>query len=152
MKAFKINKILVPVDLSANSMLALEHATFMAKLFKADLILAHVMETKVAKLDLGTFTASDKKYAEQIINEKLGALATELKIKVGGKVTYLIKAGKIAESRTLIMKVIDSLIDRGARAIVLGCTELPLAIDATQKENIPIVNSIDSLVKAALTY
>ena len=64
----------------------------------------------------------------------------------------LIKANRIAESQVLIMKVIDSLIDRGARAIVLGCTELPLAIGVTQKENIPIVNSIDSLVKAALTY
>jgi aspartate racemase len=62
-----------------------------------------------------------------------------------------IKAGKIAESQVLIMKVIDSLIDRGARAVVLGCTELPLAISDTQKENIPIVNSIDSLVQAALT-
>jgi aspartate racemase len=62
-----------------------------------------------------------------------------------------IKAGKIAESQVLIMKVIDSLIDRGARAVVLGCTELPLAISDTQKENIPIVNSIDSLVLAALT-
>jgi len=97
MKAFKINNILVPVDLSVNSILALEHATFMAKLFKADIILAHVMETKVAKLDLGTFTASDKKKAEQTISEKLNTLATELRIKIGGKVTYLIKAGKIAK-------------------------------------------------------
>jgi nucleotide-binding universal stress UspA family protein len=114
MKSFKINKILVPVDLSANSLLALEHATFMAKLFKADLILAHVMETKVAKLDLGTFTASDKKYAEQIINEKLGALATELKIKVGGKVTYLIKAGKIAKG------ISDATIESKADVIIMG--------------------------------
>jgi aspartate racemase len=63
----------------------------------------------------------------------------------------LIKAGKIAESQVLLTKVIHSLIDRGARAVVLGCTELPLAISDTQKENIPIVNSIDSLVQAALT-
>ena len=40
----------------------------------------------------------------------------------------LIKAGKIAESQVLLMKTIHSLIDRGAEAIVLGCTELPLAI------------------------
>jgi aspartate racemase len=63
----------------------------------------------------------------------------------------LIKAGKIGESQLLLLKVIHSLIDRGARAVVLGCTELPLAIRATQEKNIPIVNSIDSLVQAALT-
>jgi aspartate racemase len=62
----------------------------------------------------------------------------------------LIKAGKIAESQLLLMKVIHSLIDRGARAIVLGCTELPLAIRITQENNTPIFNSIDSLVQAVI--
>ena len=62
----------------------------------------------------------------------------------------LIKAGHISESQLLLMKVIHSLIDRGARAIVLGCTELPLAIGITSEEGIPVVNSIDSLVQAAI--
>jgi aspartate racemase len=62
----------------------------------------------------------------------------------------LIKAGKIRESQLLLMKTIHSLIDRGAQAIVLGCTELPLAIDINSEEHIPIVNSIDSLVYAAI--
>lgn len=61
-----------------------------------------------------------------------------------------IKAGKIQESQLLLMKVIHSLIDRGAEAIVLGCTELPLSIGIAKEEHIPIVNSIDSLVEAAL--
>ena len=62
----------------------------------------------------------------------------------------LIKAGKIAESQVLLMKVIHSLIDRGARAVVLGCTELPLAIHTGQEQGVPIVNSIDSLVQAVI--
>ena len=62
----------------------------------------------------------------------------------------LIKAGKIEESQVLLMKVIHSLIDRGARAVVLGCTELPLAIGIASEEHIPIVNSIDSLVQAVI--
>ncbi|MCC6252081.1 MAG: universal stress protein [Bacteroidia bacterium] len=98
MNTFKINKILVPVDLSANSLLALEHATFMAKLFKADIILAHVMETMVAKLDLGSFTTSDKKRAENTIVEKLENLCNELRVKSGVKVSYVLKTGKIAKA------------------------------------------------------
>jgi aspartate racemase len=62
----------------------------------------------------------------------------------------LIKAGKIMESQLLLMKVIHSLIDRGAKAIVLGCTELPLSIRIASVEDIPIVNSIDSLVQDAI--
>jgi len=62
----------------------------------------------------------------------------------------MIKSNKIIESQLLLMKSIHSLIDRGAQAIVLGCTELPLAIECTQEKGIPIVNSIDSLVNATL--
>ena len=40
-----INRILVPIDFSENSLLALEHAALMARIFKADLYLLHVIET-----------------------------------------------------------------------------------------------------------
>jgi aspartate racemase len=64
----------------------------------------------------------------------------------------LIKAGDLVKSYAMLMTVIQSLIDRGAKAVVLGCTELPLAIKITEENGVPIVNSIDSLVKAAITY
>lgn len=62
----------------------------------------------------------------------------------------LIKSGKLVEARPLLMKVIHSLIDRGARAVVLGCTEIPLAIKEDYLNGIPLINSIDSLVKLAI--
>jgi aspartate/glutamate racemase len=40
--------------------------------------------------------------------------------------------------------------NRVAESIVLGCTELPLAIDINQEQGVPIVNSIDSLVQAVI--
>jgi len=40
--------------------------------------------------------------------------------------------------------------NRGAQAVVLGCTELPLAIGITSEQGVPIVNSIDSLVQAVI--
>jgi aspartate racemase len=63
-----------------------------------------------------------------------------------------IKAGKIAESQMLLMKTIHSLIARGAQAVVLGCTELPLAIHTDLEQGVPIVNSIDSLVQAVIKH
>jgi aspartate racemase len=61
-----------------------------------------------------------------------------------------IKAGKIRESQVLLMKTIHSLIARGAKAVVLGCTELPLSISIDQEQGVPVINSIDSLVQAVL--
>jgi aspartate racemase len=64
----------------------------------------------------------------------------------------LIKAGKVLEAQLPIMKVVHSLIDRGAQAVVLGCTELPLAIQISTENGIPLINSIDSLVKSAIKH
>jgi aspartate racemase len=63
-----------------------------------------------------------------------------------------IKAGQITEAHFLLVKVIDSLIERGAKAVVLGCTELPLAVRELEQNGIPLVNSIDSLVKKAIFH
>ena len=63
----------------------------------------------------------------------------------------LIKAGKIVMAEGLLNQVIANLIDWGANAVVLGCTEIPLAVRATQYKNRVLVNSIDSLVKSVLT-
>ena len=64
----------------------------------------------------------------------------------------LIKSGKIVESQCLLVDVMHTLINRGAQAIVLGCTELPLAIRIAEEESTPIVNSIDSLVKSVIQW
>jgi aspartate racemase len=62
----------------------------------------------------------------------------------------MVKGGKTTESQPIIMKVVHSLIERGARAVVLGCTELPLAIKISSENGVPLINSIDSLVKSAI--
>jgi aspartate racemase len=62
----------------------------------------------------------------------------------------LIKGGKLELAHPMLMSVADSLINRGATAVVLGCTEIPLAIRANNQNGIPLINSIDSLVKAVL--
>jgi len=62
----------------------------------------------------------------------------------------LVKAGNMTAAHDMFMPAIDHLISKGAEAIVLGCTEIPLAIRETVYKNIPLINSIDSLVQAVL--
>lgn len=64
----------------------------------------------------------------------------------------LIKANNIEAAQPLIMTVVNRLIDSGSKAVVLGCTELPLAVKQTEAQGIPLINSIDSLVKATLLW
>ena len=62
----------------------------------------------------------------------------------------LIKANQIAEAHSMLMTIIHSLIDNGAKSVVLGCTEIPLSIKEDIVQDIPIINSIDSLVKSVI--
>jgi len=62
----------------------------------------------------------------------------------------LVKAGDMIKSHAMLMSVVDSLIARGAKAVVLGCTEIPLAVREDNQNGRPLINSIDSLVKAAI--
>ena len=62
----------------------------------------------------------------------------------------LIKSGDMSRAYDMFMVVIDSLIARGATAVVLGCTEIPLAVNQNRRDAVPLINSIDSLVKSAI--
>ena len=44
MKIFQIKRILIPTDFSKTCLLAIEHAAFMARLYKADIYLLHTIE------------------------------------------------------------------------------------------------------------
>jgi aspartate racemase len=61
-----------------------------------------------------------------------------------------IKAGNLPIAQNLLMQAINNLLAWNVDAIVLGCTEIPLAIKINSIEKVQIVNSIDSLVKAAI--
>jgi len=62
----------------------------------------------------------------------------------------LIKANQFEAAHSMLMTVIHSLISRGATAVVLGCTEIPLSVREDTVQDTPIINSIDSLVKSAI--
>lgn len=107
MKNFDIKKIVIPVDLSENSLLALEHGTFMAKLFKADVMLAHVVTSS------GVFGRKDMPLDPEI-EKKLHVLADELRMKNGCKVDVVVKHGKISK------KVVEAANEFNADVIILG--------------------------------
>lgn len=66
----------------------------------------------------------------------------------------LVKANRVAEAYAPLAEVAQALAGRGARAVVLGCTEIPLGIQAGpwQSLGIPLVDSIDALALAAIGW
>jgi aspartate racemase len=64
----------------------------------------------------------------------------------------LVKLNRMAEAHAPIAAVMRSLAERGAGSIVLGCTEIPLALQAGPPPALPVVDTIDALARAAIAW
>lgn len=66
----------------------------------------------------------------------------------------LVKANRVQEAYEPLRAVVNSLAARGARAVVLGCTEIPLAMLAGPAGGLdaPVIDTIDSLARAAIRW
>jgi aspartate racemase len=48
--------------------------------------------------------------------------------------------------------VVNGLAERGAAAVVLGCTEIPLGIQSGPSLGVPMIDTIDALARAAIAW
>ena len=100
MSTINIKNILIPLDFSETSLLALEHAVFMAKLYKADITLLHIIESLIYTSAI-TFNDTGKDLSsviEQSANEKLTEFAQQLQEKEGMKIYTKVVEGRIYKS------------------------------------------------------
>jgi aspartate racemase len=66
----------------------------------------------------------------------------------------LVKANRVAEAYAPLAEMVTALAARGAQAVVLCCTEIPLGIQAGPYQSlpVPVVDSIDALALAAIGW
>jgi aspartate racemase len=63
-----------------------------------------------------------------------------------------VKANRITEAYAPLAEAALALVGRGARAVVLGCTEIPLGISAGPPLPFPVSDTIDALARAAIAW
>ena len=66
----------------------------------------------------------------------------------------LVKANQVADAYEPLAEVVNDLAARGAAAVVLGCTEIPLGIQAgpAAQLKVPVIDTIDALARAAIAW
>jgi aspartate racemase len=64
----------------------------------------------------------------------------------------LVKANRVEASHAPLAEAARRLMARGARAVVLGCTEIPLGISAGPALPFPVADTIDALARAAIAW
>lgn len=133
-KRFHIQKILVPYDFSETSELALEHASFMAKLLKAELTLLHVVESySFTSAISNAFSKTQRDFESKVessANENLQQIANNLHHKDGIKVNIRTDVGKIYKTIISVGEEIDTdIIIMGTHG-VSGVQELLIGSNA----------------------
>jgi aspartate racemase len=65
-----------------------------------------------------------------------------------------VKANQVAEAFDPLAEVVNDLASRGAPAVILGCTEIPLGILAgpASRLRVPVIDTIDALARAAIAW
>ena len=111
-----IRKILVPVDFSETGTLALEHASFMARLAKADLLLLHVLPIQEYHFEIPEPVMRIENHDEvnTIVEQKLADLVADVRERYGCKATSISARGKVAHE---IMEVAK---DQKTDLIIMG--------------------------------
>ncbi len=64
----------------------------------------------------------------------------------------LVKANRVEDAYAPLAQAARTLAARGAQAVVLGCTEIPLGIAAGPAMPFPVIDTIDSLARAAIAW
>ena len=97
--------------------------------------------------------------AMRLYQDRLGAQGWECIVPDEGQMQRLVspaialvKSNRVAETYAPLAEVVDDLGRRGAAAVVLGCTEIPLGIKAGPPCEVPVVDTIDALARAAIAW
>ncbi|HTF04638.1 MAG TPA: universal stress protein, partial [Bacteroidia bacterium] len=94
----QLRKILVPVDFSETGMLALEHASFMARLAKADLLLLHVLPVTEYHFEIPEPVMRIENHDEvnRVVEQKLNELVDHIRTNYGCVAKSVSARGKVS--------------------------------------------------------
>jgi aspartate racemase len=125
----------------------------------------HIVDAAAAELRRAAIAgrigvvATEAALALRLYQERLGALGWECIVPSQAEMERLVtpairlvKLNRAAEAHSPLAAVVRSLADRGAVSVVLGCTEIPLGIQAGPPPGLPLVDTIDALALSAIAW
>ncbi|MDZ4665593.1 MAG: universal stress protein [Bacteroidota bacterium] len=93
---FKVKRIMLPYDFSANANKAVSHAAFIASLLKADLYLVHVInKSELVDIILPLMKLKTNKVVVDMVNERLGDAAAKIRKEYGITPRTIVSTGNV---------------------------------------------------------
>ena len=134
------NKILVPVDFSEQSLIALEQSYNLAREYNAEITLLHVIEESGALSNF--FSKQQHEDLKKNIQKELDALAADVEKKSKVKVNTLVAKGTIYEKISEVAELINATMivmgtngDEGKRKRFIGSN----ALRVVRESSVPVI-------------
>jgi aspartate racemase len=132
----------------------------------ADMPILHIVDaaaTELRRIGIGSGTigvmGTQATLAMRLYQDRLGTLGWDCIVpsreemeRLVSPAIALVKANRVADAYAPLADVVRSLGARGASSVVLGCTEIPLGIQAGPEPELPVVDTIDALARAAIAW
>jgi aspartate racemase len=142
------------------------HGWYDAMRDAADIPILHIVDSaavELRRMGIGTGTigimGTQATLAMRLYQERLGASGWDCIVpsqaemdRLVSPAIALVKANRMAEAYAPLAEAVGGLAARGATAVVLGCTEIPLGIQAGATPGLPLVDTIDALARAAIAW
>jgi aspartate racemase len=142
------------------------HGWFDAMQASARVPILHIVDAAAAdlhrmKIAAGTIglMGTQATLAMRLYQDRLGAQGWDCIVPTQHEMDRLVspaiahvKANRVAEAYAPLAEVVRNLATRGASCVVLGCTEIPLGIQAGPAPECPVVDTIDALARAAINW
>jgi aspartate racemase len=97
--------------------------------------------------------------AMRLYQDRLGASGWEIIVPSDAEMARLVtpsiaavKANRVSDAYAPLAEAAGLLAARGAAAVVLGCTEIPLGIQAGPALDVPVVDTIDALARVSVAW
>ncbi|MFL5752641.1 MAG: universal stress protein [Bacteroidia bacterium] len=101
----RTNKILIPMDFSETAQLAIKHGAYLAKFFKGELIITHVIKrSEILDILLPMIHLENNMKIEDIVSQKLEEIAEQVRKEYNIGVSTIVSSGNITSEIVEIAK------------------------------------------------
>lgn len=105
MLQLRTNRILIPMDFSETANLAIKHGAFLAKYFKGDLLIAHVIKkSEILDIIMPMIKLDNNMGIADIVSKKLEEVADNIRKEYGIQVNTIVSSGNITSEIVEIAK------------------------------------------------
>jgi len=91
-------------------------------------------------------------YNKEFSKRNIELIVPEQQNKLNEVIYNILSGKKLQEDETILRRIIDDLLSKGVKAILIGCTDIPVLLNKNNYPDVLFFDSIDILAESTIKY